>query len=111
MSTTRAGWIVVLVAMGNLAAAPRESSLVQAAKQADIAAVRVLLGRHVDVNAAEIDGTTALHWAAQQNVLDLVDMLIRAGANPNATNRYGATPLSLACLKAKPAIVERLLSA
>ena len=54
---------------------------------------------------------TALHWAAYQDDLDLVDRLLRAGANPRAPNRYGVTPLSLACTNANVAMVERLLEA
>ena len=43
--------------------------------------------------AAEADGTTALHWAVRQNDLELVDRLLRTGADVNAANRYGVTPL------------------
>ncbi len=57
-------------------------------------AVRALLKQHVDVNAPEADGTTALHWAAHFGDLDLVEALLKEGANVSALNRYGATPLS-----------------
>ena len=57
-----------------------------------------LLKDRVDVNAAEIDGTTALHWAARINDAPTADLLIRAGADVKAANRYGVTPLSVACM-------------
>ena len=67
--------------------------------------------RRVDVNAPEPDGTTALHWAVHQNDLDLVERLIRAGANVNAKNDYGSTPMSEAAIVGNAAMIERLLKA
>ncbi len=74
-------------------------------------AVRALLARRADPNAAESDGTTALHWAAHHDNLAAADLLIKAGANVRAANRYGATPLWLACVNGSAPMVERLLSA
>ena len=70
-----------------------------------------LIQRHADVNAPEGDGTTALHWAARQNDLEIVDLLLGAGAQVKAANRYGVTPLALACTSASAALVERLVKA
>jgi ankyrin repeat protein len=47
-----------------------------------------------DVNAAQGDGTTALHWAAYQLDAALVRELLSHGAKANTQNRYGASPLS-----------------
>ena len=44
--------------------------------------------RQVDLNATEADGFTALHWAAQRDDLQLVDLLVSAGANAKASSRY-----------------------
>ena len=71
--------------------------LIDAVKQGDAQIVRSLLEQQSDVDAAQPDGATALMWAAHRNDLDTVELLIRAGANVNATNDYGATPLWLAC--------------
>ena len=65
-----------------------------AAQKQDIGALRALVQRKADVNAAQPDGTTALHWAVVWNDEDAVNLLLRAGANAKAANRYGATPLS-----------------
>ena len=45
---------------------------------------------------------TALHWAVRANDAPTVQMLIRAGANVNAANRYGMTPLLLAAQNGDP---------
>src|SRR3989442_1022516 len=103
MTSTRVlGVVVLLLAAGvpNLAgAASQQQPLIEAAKRGDAAAVRTLLQQKADPNAAEPDGTTALHWAAHINDGRTAELLIKAGANVKAANRYGATPFSLACLK------------
>jgi ankyrin repeat protein len=63
------------------------------------------------VNVPEADGTTALHWAVRAEDLETVELLLRGGADPRASNRYGVTPLSVAALNANAALVERLLDA
>src|SRR5205809_228489 len=70
-----------------------------------------MLEQRVDVNAPEADGTTALHWAVQQDDLDLVGRLINAGANVKAKNDYGATPMSEAALAGNVKVMDRLLVA
>lgn len=100
---------VLMVA--SLAAAGANLSLVDATKQGDRAAVRALLHEHADANAAEPDGTTALHWAVQHDDVETVDLLLLAGANVNASNRYGVTPLMAACTNGNAIIVEKLLAA
>jgi len=57
------------------------------------------------------DGTTALHWAVQQERLDTVASLISKGANVNAKNRYGTTPLVLSATTGNAAITKALLKA
>src|SRR5206468_6066180 len=56
-------------------------------KSADRATVRAMLQQHVDVNAGEPDGTTALHWAARADDVQTAELLIAAGANVKITNR------------------------
>ena len=82
------------------AAAP---PVVEAVKDGKIDTVRALLAQRADPNAAEADGTTALHWAAHFDNLAAADLLIKAGANARAANRYGATPLWLACINGSAA--------
>jgi len=97
-----------------LAASSYAADAVQAADAAehrDIEALRSLIKQRANVNEAQPDGTTALHWAAHWNDLDAVNLLLRAGANAKASNRYGATPLSEAAALGNAAIIEALLKA
>jgi len=61
--------------------------------------------------ADDPDGTTPLHWAVRANDLDAAQHLIHAGANPDAANRYGVTPLSLAAEDASAPMIQMLLQA
>ena len=73
--------------------------------------LRALLQKKADVNAAEADGTTALHWASYRDDLESADLLIRAGAKVNAANDLGVTPLWAASQNGSSAMVRRLLEA
>jgi uncharacterized protein len=86
-------------------------SVADAIQNRDAVSLQALLKQHADANAAQPDGTTALHWAAHWNDSDAVAMLLQAGANAKAVNRYGATPLSEAAALGNAAIIEQLLKA
>ena len=112
------GWTVWLLALVSLGAAGPsggtagpQDALVEAVRGADAAAVRALLHQEVDVNAVGPDGTTALHWAVHRDDLEMADLLIGAGANVRAANRYGVEPLSLASVNGSAAMLEKLLVA
>ncbi|HEV8397986.1 MAG TPA: ankyrin repeat domain-containing protein [Vicinamibacterales bacterium] len=61
-----------------------ETPLLSAARAGSVPTVRLLLARGVDVNHAEqFQQTTALMWAAAEGHLDVVDLLLEAGADPN----------------------------
>jgi uncharacterized protein len=87
------------------------SRFMVAVKSGNHEAVRQLLGQAVDVNAPEVDGTTALHWSARGNDLETTRLLLRAGAHADRANRYGVTPLSLAALNGNAAVMEALIAA
>jgi ankyrin repeat protein len=82
-----------------------------AAESRNTDALKTLVKQRADVNAAQPDGTTALHWAAHWNDVEAVSLLLRAGANAKAVNRYGATPLSEAVVSGNAAMIEALLNA
>ena len=94
-----------------LGAGGSRPAVVDAAKHGDKDAIRSLLLKKADVNAAEPDGSTALHWAAYNNDLECTDVLLRAGGNANAQNDLGATPLWAAAQNGSIAMVRRLLEA
>jgi ankyrin repeat protein len=101
--------LALLVTGAALAAAGHP--LVDAVKRGDRAAVRTLLGQRADVNAAEPDGTTALHYAIQRADGETVDLLIAAGADAKAVNRYGISALHVAATIGSAPILARLLQA
>ena len=88
-----------------------DSPVADAAERGDHAGLRVSIEQHADVNQAQVDGMSALHWAAWQRNLDSLKLLVAAGANAKAVNRYGVTPLALACTGGDPAVVVALLDA
>ena len=95
-----------------LAAAPDDGAPVAAAAMRhDTAAVRTLLKDGKDVNAAQGDGMTALHWAALQGDADMAAILLYAGANVRATTRLGGyTALHLAAQAGHLAAIGRLIA-
>jgi uncharacterized protein len=92
------------------AAAPA-ASVVDAAMQGNRDAVKALLKDGADVNTAQGDGMTALHWAAQKGDLELAKTLLYAGANVKATTRIGGySPLLIASRNGNAAMIETLLA-
>ena len=85
--------------------------IVAAAKADQRETVAQLIERGENVNAAEADGTTALHWAARAADAPLVERLLAAGAAASAANRYGVTPLQLAAENGDASTVRALLAA
>ena len=105
-------WMMVpMLSMAALIASDSDAPLADAAERMDRASIRTLLQQGIDVNAPQVDGMTALHWAAHQDDLETVELLVHAGANLKAANRYGVMPLSLACTNGNVAMVELLLEA
>ena len=104
----RGAWLGVLLVAASAGAAG-DQRLIEAVKRHDAEAVGALLAQQVDVNTAEADGSTALHWATYADDLETARRLIRAGAQVNAADDHGVTPLSLACTNGSAALVTTLL--
>jgi ankyrin repeat protein len=106
---------VGLLSLTLLAASPGDipagrTPVADAARAGDHEAVRSLLQQGRDVNAAQGDGMTALHWAALAGDVDLARMLLYAGANVKASTRLGSfTPLLLASRNGHGPMVSVLL--
>ena len=103
--------LALLLSTATLRGTGPDALLADAAEKMDRTRIRALLQQRVDVNTPQVDGMTALHWAAYQDDLETEELLLRAGANVKAANRYGVTPLSLACTNGNSAMVELLLKA
>ena len=102
--------VLVVLSVGAVAGAGRPP-LVEAARTGHWEALRALIQKKVDVNTADADGTTALHWASYRDDSESVGLLIRAGANVNSANDLGATPLWIASQNGSASIVRSLLQA
>ncbi len=103
--------IVAVLGTIGLRGAGADARVADAAEKMDRDAVRTLLRQRADVNVPQVDGMTALHWAAHRDDLETAELLVRAGANVKAANRYGVTSLSLACTNGNVAMVDLLLKA
>ena len=88
-----------------------DSPLADAVERQDKAAFETLLEKQTDVNESQVDGMTALHWAAHYDDLTAARQLLKAGAQANAKTQYGITPLYSACLNGNGELVELLLNA
>lgn len=103
--------LVALAAASTGLSASGDRRLVDAVAARRGAEVRALLAERVDVNVAQPDGATALHWAAYWDDLDLTATLLRAGARVDAVNELGVFPLALACDNGSATMVQALLAA
>src|SRR3954469_5820542 len=109
--TLRYGMLRAVALAALLYAAP-SAAVADAAMQGNKDAVKSLLKQAADVNAAQGDGMTALHWAAMKDDADLAQTLLFAGANVRATTRIGSyTPLILAARNGSASVIAPLLKA
>jgi ankyrin repeat protein len=87
------------------------SALPLAAYQGNRDVIVLLLAQpHIKIDAQDVDGYTALMWAADHGSLDIVDLLVNAGANPDLRNRRGETAATLAekGIATRQAIISKL---
>ncbi|MEO5740552.1 MAG: ankyrin repeat domain-containing protein [Vicinamibacterales bacterium] len=105
------GLALLIIGLAGMAAAAERATLADAVEKRDTARVRTLVASGADVNATQVDGMTALHWAAYNDDAETAALLVRSGANVNAANRLGVQPLSLACTNGNAALVKVLLDA
>jgi len=110
-SRWQAGLLLVFASLSWTVLHAADPSIVAAAQQNDAAAVRALLARHVNVNEAAGDGSTALLWAVYNSNIDLARALLAAGAAAGGANRYGVTPLLQASRTGDAAMIGILLKA
>ncbi len=98
--------------MVSMIAAASDARLSEAAMRGDRSAVASLIKQGADIDGAQGDGSTALHWAAFNDDLETAKLLIAAGANVRATTREGEiTPLFMASTNGDAAMIEALLKA
>ncbi|HEY6507681.1 MAG TPA: ankyrin repeat domain-containing protein [Vicinamibacterales bacterium] len=102
---------LALLLTGASAAHAATAEVADAAMRGDRGALRAALARKADVNVAQVDGSTALHWAVERDDIEIVDLLLRSGARVAARTREGVTPLRLAAINGSAPMLDRLLKA
>ena len=81
--------------------------------------VKLLIQHNVDLNYQDFTGTTALHYAIQEyqhalpgtsaHTLDVIQLLIRSGANPRLKNMYNEDAYRLASVKGDKHVLMYLI--
>ncbi len=103
------GLLSLALITNSLTADPSQAALVDAVEKNNPTVIAGAWAEDVDVNASQVDGMTALHWAVyHDNTATALELLAR-GANASAENRYGIQPLYLACLNGNAGLVKALL--
>jgi ankyrin repeat protein len=110
--TFLAGFALLLFSIATMTFwAAGRSDVADAAMKGDKAALRTLIQQKADVNATQVDGATALHWAVYHLDAESVDLLIKNGAKVDVKNREGITPLHLASEYGDAKIIDKLIKA
>jgi ankyrin repeat protein len=94
-----------------LAGTASAQTLADRIQSGDRNAALAMIASGADVNKAQPDGTTPLHWAAYRVDRELVQTLLKKGAKADVANRYGASPLAEAARVANVDLVGMLLEA
>ncbi|MEZ4425490.1 MAG: ankyrin repeat domain-containing protein [Gemmatimonadota bacterium] len=109
---TRRSVLGLALMLGLLGLVAPDTPVADAAAVGDLERLRLLLRDGADVNAAQGDGMTALHWAAERGDSAMAAVLLYAGADVDAGTRIGRyTPLHVAAGRGDPTLVRVLLRA
>jgi ankyrin repeat protein len=101
----------LVLSLGAIGVAAAPSDVADAVMRGDSSTLRALLQKRADVNAPQVDGATALHWAVYRNDLQAADLLLAARANVRVATREGVTPLAMASLYGHVEMAAKLLRA
>ena len=103
--------LALALACAGTARAQTGAQLADRIQSGDRRAALTLIDGGADVNRAQPDGTTPLHWAAYRVDQELVQKLLKKGAKADVVNHYGASPLAEAVRVANVPIAGMLLEA
>lgn len=101
--------LILLLALASGAQA--KQSLPDLVQSGNREAALNLIKSKTDINVAQADGTTALHWAVFNVDEELTKKLLDAGANPNVINSFGSFPLAEAARLSNINMAKMLLKA
>jgi ankyrin repeat protein len=108
-ATLTALFAAILLSASASSSAVAGDALLSAVKEKDLASVRSVLMQDRDANRADADRTTALAWAVHADDREIATLLLNAGADVAATNRYGVGPLYLASQNGSAKMLQLLL--
>lgn len=104
--------VLLLLALSVAQVRADDVTIADVAQAEDWDAVRERIRQRTEnLDAAQADGMTALHWAVWHDETEVAMQLLDANASPSTENRYEVTPLSLACTNGNADIVRLLLDA
>lgn len=85
--------------------------LVWSVKNGDLAKVKSIVeAGDCDLNALVLNGRALLHFAADYGQTEVIEYLIKKGANVNALDKHGISPLLSAIFEGHTESVKLLLS-
>lgn len=103
--------LLLLLLPGAASAQDPGEELREAASAGDVAKVKELLDRGVDVDAANSYGGTALAFASRRGHVEVVRLLLERGADPHRQNPFnGSTPILAALRQGHPETARLLLA-
>lgn len=82
--------------------------LIECAITRQIKIAEQLIARKVDINKPDVTGRTPLHWAVDNNDLEMTRLLLAYGADPNAFTRNGLSVLVYPVLRGQDALKQLL---
>lgn len=100
---------ITLALAATMAVPVQATPLLDSIRDGDWVSASALVKDGRDINVAESNGTTPLHWAVHYGTLDLARQLLDAGADVNASNHYGSTPIMEAAVLADYGMMKLLL--
>lgn len=89
-------WLLTCALLMSVPAYATTDELINGVKNKNLPAVEALLNKGENVNGANAQGNTALHYAVATNNADMVKLLLKHNADMNAKNNKGWSPLSIA---------------
>jgi hypothetical protein len=100
---------LALLLLGAVASGPGGGSLLEAAREGNLARIEVLLSQGSEVDAQDASGETALLLATRSGSTEAVLRLLKGKANPNLATRTGLTPLIEAAYRGRTEIARILI--
>ena len=93
---------------GELCINPPRTALMWCAENGHDSVVKLLILKGVYADCQNANGDTALHFAAHSNHIQCGILLVEAGASVRLRNKASATPLAVASIEFKDAVMQTL---